>query len=249
MFCLVCVSAVAEEAAGGAIDEATQVAQKAVRWTLSLDPFTLAVIFLFLATIVGVIVKGRLRDRCLKSYHEYPVKVVLDTVSKGGRFVLGNAGFEVLPEEPEGTALGNRLGFILYQNEYGRLRCIIRDPAALDKREAKRRRKRLKRIRRPGPSRRFGRWLSNLAGSFKDAFNDFLSLMMGRFRPQAVADLSKGREKYAGRLGDANKPGGSFHGTFTSAVTMARASAARLACRAAAALRGRRRPRNRQRGP
>lgn len=199
LLCMVCVSAYGEEGAG-TLQEAAQVAGKAVKWTLSLDPLALALIFLFLATMVGVIVKGRLRDRCLKSYHKFPVRVVLDTVSRDGRFILGNAGFEILPPEPEGTPLGNRIGFVLYQNEYGRLRYLAQDPDSLEPREAKRRRKRRKRVRRPGFIRRFGRWLSNLAGSFKDAFNDFLSLMMGRFRPQALTDLSQGREKYTGKM-------------------------------------------------
>jgi hypothetical protein len=171
---------------------------KFVNWLWSLDPFSLTLLFLLVATIVGTILKGRSRDRCYKQMEGFDVVLVLEDREFRGILDVGNAGMETSPGEPPEGPFARRTGFLLPKSEYGGLRMIYRIPGDMDGAMRRRRDKLLRRVTRPGLFRLIGRRLSNLAGSFKDAFTEFFSLVMGRLTSK-VGGL-KSQKTYVDRM-------------------------------------------------
>ncbi|MBN1810173.1 MAG: hypothetical protein JW909_14000 [Planctomycetes bacterium] len=194
---LAAAQAAAGEAAPAAGGSETAV-KNAIRWTLSLDPFTLTLAFLVVATVIGTLLKGRARDRCYKRMQRFNVRLGLDDRTVAGRLSVGNAGMEVLPDEPEQGPFGKRTGFILPKAEYGRVRSLVRLPDRMQKKWKNRREGMIRRVTNPGIARRTGRGLSNLAGSFKDAFGEFFNLMMGRLN--AGLGAIKSQQTYVSRM-------------------------------------------------
>jgi len=149
-------------------------------WILSLDPFSLAILFIILSTLVGTLMQGRSRDRCYKRLSGFNVFLVLDDGKVEGVLCVGNAGIEIKPEDPPEGPFGPRTGFVLPKAEYGRISTIYTIPDQMNDVSAGRRKNIVNRVLHPGVFTRAGRWFSNLAGSFKDAFTQLFNLVAGK---------------------------------------------------------------------
>ena len=101
---------------------------KFVDWLWSLDPFSLTLLFLIIATLIGTIAKGRSRDRCYRRMEGFNVFLVLDDRKVEGVLDVGNAGMEMTSGDPPAGPFAGRTGFILPKSEYSRLRMIYRVP-------------------------------------------------------------------------------------------------------------------------
>ncbi|HHN47018.1 MAG TPA: hypothetical protein ENN09_06205 [Planctomycetes bacterium] len=184
--------------APGAAGEAAAAMKNVINWTLKLDPFTLTLIFLILATIIGTLLKGRSRDRCYKRMRYFPIRLVLDDRTVNGRLTVGNAGIELEPDKPEMGPFGARTGFLLPRGELGRVRTMYRVLGRLSAAERRARDAMMRQVRKPGIARRIGRFFTNLAGSFKDAFTELFSVLMGRLN--ANLGTLKSQQAYITRV-------------------------------------------------
>jgi len=92
-------AACAEDAAKTAA-EADSFLDHLLNWLLSLDPFSLALLFIVLSTLIGTLLKGRSRDRCYKQMAGFNVFLVLDDGKVQGVLTVGNAGIETTLENP-----------------------------------------------------------------------------------------------------------------------------------------------------
>jgi small nuclear ribonucleoprotein (snRNP)-like protein len=168
------------------------------------DTFAITIIFIVITTLVGAFVKGRTRDRCLKSFSGCPVTLE----KKDGKYVWGkarieNSGLELVYIEPYIDEKDNHTetSYILYKSEYGQMQALIRYVDELDPKLLKRRHKDLEKNRHLGWHLLFVRKVRNVFGTVRDSIVEVLNLFMGRIKTAVPASkMLEGQDKYTSAL-------------------------------------------------
>ncbi len=164
---------------------------------LSDNALLIALLFLFLAAIIGVILQQRRRDRCLKLFKDYHVC----WHSRTGDILWGD--LLVYPKAIEllfDTPYENRQGIVknsalLYQAHFESTQLLVRVPQGLSDREAWQRRRPMKRCFRPSLPRRIIRWFRNLLFTLRDAVAQALSLVLGQIAKSRPGDSVLAQKK------------------------------------------------------
>ena len=120
-------------------------------------PYTaITIIFIILATGVGVFVRKRSRDKCLRDF-EHNMVTLEDTSGKTiwGKLRVENTGLEFTYPEKQQDADGHEeASYILYKYEYPNIAAVIRFHDDLSERNKTEREKELERTYHPGWWRR-----------------------------------------------------------------------------------------------
>jgi len=134
------------------------------------NPFLLTLFFLLTTSLLGIILKGRSTDRCLRDLRGFPVCVALvDRKEIWGRLRVANSGLELSYERPHPEDGYNETSALLFGNEFDKIWHVARHAGELDEMDEQDRTVYLEKMSHPSVARRLGRRLRNLVSSLKDA--------------------------------------------------------------------------------
>ncbi|KPJ62790.1 MAG: hypothetical protein AMS15_02840 [Planctomycetes bacterium DG_23] len=158
---------------------------------------------LFLATLIGLIIKAFSRDRCLKDFNKYPVALVLtDNESACGRCSLHSTGLELLYDKVTEKEGHPEASFLLYKSEYDRIFTARRYHSTLTEEMKKARQRILEKTYHPRFFRRLKRRIRNLFSSVKDAILEAFNMAFGQMKTRYGQDAAlKSQDKYLRRIG------------------------------------------------
>ncbi len=165
------------------------------------DTFAITIIFVVICTMAGAFVKGRSKDRCLKSFAGHPITIR----KKDGSFISGNlrvetSGMELVYDSVE-EGLNVKASSILYKNEYETIYSLIRYVDELDAKGLKIRERDLNRTSHTNFSARFIRNIRNFFGTIRDSLLEVTNLFMGRAKTMIPAgQVLQGQDKYTSSL-------------------------------------------------
>ena len=168
------------------------------------DTFAITVIFIVLSTVIGAFVKGRSRDRCLKSLSGYPVTLERkDGKRVWGQLHVENSGLELSYYEPYLDVKDNHIetSYVLYKNEYSEIRALICYVDDLDPKLKSSRLKIFKKTRHPGLCHILMRKVRNIFGTVRDSIMEAVNLFMGRVKTATPAGkMLQGQDKYTANI-------------------------------------------------
>lgn len=161
-------------------------------WHVLLDnAFPLTILFIFLAAVIGVIVKLRRKDKCLKLFQGYHVSY-LTTAGQAiwGDLVVYSQGLELRFDAPYTTRRGLvKSSAMLYESDTANCLALCRSEAGLSDEEKRQRQRQIRRSFRPGLLRRLLRTVRNIINTLRDAFAKALTALIGqlaRARPDSA---------------------------------------------------------------
>jgi len=167
-------------------------------------PYTaITIIFIVLATGVGVFIRRRSRDKCLRDFERNMVTLE-DTTGKTiwGSLRVENTGVEFVYPEKNADADGHIEGsYILYKHEYGNIGLVIRYHDRLSEQNKKKRRRELKRTYHPGPWRREKRRIANVFKTVRDSVAEIVNLLISQAKKTTPArGLLSSQDKYVSQM-------------------------------------------------
>ncbi|MBM4080029.1 MAG: hypothetical protein FJ272_05910 [Planctomycetes bacterium] len=158
--------------------------------------FTL--LFLFLSTVVGVLLRARAVDKCLKDLDGTHLVVETRAGKKiWGRAAVTSTGLEVAFVSPHGMRSRKKRSYIIYKNEFPAVRIFLRYLDKLSD-EAKAQRDRdLRFTYHPNWFQRRWRGVCNIMNAIRDAVIEGFTIMVGQVRKTRVAaPLAAVQDKY-----------------------------------------------------
>ncbi len=181
------------------------------------DTFAITIIFIVISTIVAAFIRGRNKDRCLRSFSGDLV-----TLEKlGGKIIWGklrveNTGLELLYKTRYQDKSGHdELSYILYKNEYSRIQAIIRYHDKLDEQAKSERDKDLNDTYHPTGSKRFLRKTRNFFNTVRDSVLEVVNLLIGQAKKTSGAGviltaqdkhISQMKQELVGAVGTSFEP-------------------------------------------
>jgi len=151
-------------------------------WQVLLDNgLALTVLFIFLSAIVGVVLKVRRKDKCLKFLNDYHVSYL----TTGGRALWGDLtvysqGIELRFDAPYTTRHGLiKTSALIYPEELDKCLALCRTEGSLTAQEIAARKRQVRRSFNPGLVRRGLRWCRNLINTLRDAFSKAMTAIIG----------------------------------------------------------------------
>ena len=174
----------------------------ALKW-LAANPFIVAMIFLVLAALVGVIISRRIGDRVLCDFQGYPVTLELDDGSVyHGELDVEKTGLEFHYEKTTPQDGPTKTSFIIYKPEYDTVHALLRYPDRLNDKQLEARQKAAARAYHPNVFRRARRRVRNFLAGAKDSVTEAFGLVMGQAKGiQAAAPVMKSGGKYIDQVG------------------------------------------------
>jgi len=168
------------------------------------DTFLITVIFIVICTVVGAFVKGRAKDACLRDFSGENVFLEqIDGKIVWGKLNVENTALEFIYSE-EYLDKKNRhieTSYVLYKNEFIRVKMIARYADALSGEDKKQREKELKEITDPARVKRLGRKIHNFFGTVRDSLLEILNLFMGQVKTSMPAGkILAGQDKYVSEI-------------------------------------------------
>ena len=167
-------------------------------------PYTaLTIIFIILATGVGVFVRKRSRDKCLRDF-EHNMVTLENTSGKTiwGKLRVENTGLEFLYPEKHQDADGHQeASYILYKYEYPNIAAVIRFHDDLSDRNKTERDKELRRTYHPGWWRRQKRRTLNIFKTVRDSVVEIVNLLMSQAKKASPASkVLTSQDKYVSQM-------------------------------------------------
>ena len=131
------------------------------------DILTLSLVFLIGSALLGVFLRSRSRDRCLKDFEGYQVNVQETPEKRAwGRLVVYPNGAELIYREPHRDAQGHvETSVVYYGDQLRKARFILRAHDELSPSKQERRAASIRRTYRPTLTRRLRRSLWNTINS------------------------------------------------------------------------------------
>ena len=167
------------------------------------NTFAITIIFIVISAVVGMFIKGRKKDKCLKDFSRYIVTVEkVDGKEIWGRLRVENTGMELMYETVHKDEDGHLEGsYIIYKNEYGNIAALLRYHSKLSEAGKKRRQKQLDRTYHPGFFSRLKRKIANLFRTVRDSVMEIVNMVIsqaGKVGPAGSVISSQG--KYVSRM-------------------------------------------------
>ncbi len=166
--------------------------------------FSLTLLFIFVSAIVGIYVKRRSRDRCLKDFHGFQVRIEL----KDGKFIWGRllvfpSGVELIYPRPhrDDDHGHDETSYIMLQDHLAQVQAIYRYHDELTAANQARRLQDVRRTYHPNLGRRFGRWFRNFLNTFRDAINESMGLVMARMKAGSHSTVMQTQDKRLNEMG------------------------------------------------
>jgi len=167
----------------------------------------ITLLFIFLTAIVGVVVKQRRRDRCLKLLDGHHVSY-LDQVAGAlwGDLRVFSQGLDLTFDAPHRNRRGlSKSSVLIYPQQYEQMLSICRVDQGLTEPEQQARVRQVRRTFRPNVLRRGLRSIRNLLGTLQDAFSKAIQAIIGavaRMRPagSVVETQQAGVQEISGTL-------------------------------------------------
>ncbi|MCK5450540.1 MAG: hypothetical protein KAI70_02095 [Candidatus Omnitrophica bacterium] len=166
------------------------------------DTFALTIISIVLFTVVAAFIRGRIRDKCLKSFEKN--MVTLEKTS--GKIIWGklrveNTGLELIYSEKNKKSNGHEENsYIMYKSEYPEIQALVRYHDQLSDRTRKERDKELKKVYHPTLLRRFLRKIQNIFKTVKDSLMDVVNLLIGQTKKTSIGRSLSSQDKYVTKL-------------------------------------------------
>jgi hypothetical protein len=167
-------------------------------------PYTaITIIFIILATGVGVFVRKRSRDKCLRDFEQNMVTLE-DKSGKTiwGRLRVENTGLEfIYPAKHKDQQGHEEASYILYKYEYPNIGAVIRFHDELSERNKRARERELKRTYHPGPWRRLKRSVMNIFRTVRDSVVEIVNLLISQAKKASPAGkMLTSQDKYVAQM-------------------------------------------------
>jgi hypothetical protein len=163
----------------------------------------ITILFIIFAAAVGVFIRKRSRDKCLKDFSRN--LVTLEEIS--GKIVWGklrveNTGLElVYPEKHKDEDGHDEASYILYKYEYSNIEAVIRFHDELSEDNKKEREKELKRTYHPTLLRRLKRKIINVFKTIRDSVMEIVNLLMSQAKKATPAGaVLTSQDKYVSQM-------------------------------------------------
>ncbi|MGD2093690.1 MAG: hypothetical protein PVH77_01650 [Phycisphaerales bacterium] len=167
-------------------------------------PYTaITIIFIVLATAVGVFVRKRSRDKCLRDF-EHNMVTLEDAAGKTiwGKLRVENTGLEfIYPAKHKDKQGHDEASYILYKYEYPRVGAVIRFHDELSEDNKAEREKELKRTYHPGLWRRSKRRMLNVLRTIRDSVVEIVNLLISQAKKATPAGkMLTSQDKYVSQM-------------------------------------------------
>jgi len=167
------------------------------------DTMTITIIFIVVATVLGIFLKGRSRDRCLKDFARYMITLE----NKAGKSIWGTlrvetTGLELTYPEKHTNSDGNiNVSYILYKSEFGTIQALVRLHEQLTDPNKKHREKTLKQTYHPSIFRRMRRNVRNFFNTVRDSVMEISTLLIGQAKKSAaMGKMISSQDKHVSRM-------------------------------------------------
>lgn len=176
---------------------------------MTIDALSLTIIFIIAAAFIGAFVRGRRKDKCLKSFSGDMVTLVLvDSRKFAGRLRVETTGVElVYADKAAGGEAGNdergevEGSFIFYRSDFGSLSRLLRLHSMLDAKARRERDRELRRTYHPNFLRRFCRKLANIFRTVRDSIVEVVNVLLAQARGRGVGGaVLTSQDKYIGQM-------------------------------------------------
>jgi hypothetical protein len=140
---------------------------------------------IFVATLIGSVLRARHRDRSLKDFDGYPILIEhRDGRVMWGSLDLDSTGFELgYRHNVDDALMYAKTSYVFYQNEYPNIQAIYRHVDALSPEDRKRRDRSWERAFHPGPFRYTIRTVRNFINTAIDSLMEIVDLFIKGSRP------------------------------------------------------------------
>jgi len=168
------------------------------------DTFAITIISIVVFTVIAAFIKGRSKDKCLKSFNGD--QVTLEEPSGKtvwGKLRVENTGLELVYKNVYIDKKGHEeKSFMLYKSEYPNIQALIRYHDELDKKNKKHRDKELKRVYHPSLLRRLKRKIQNIFKTVRDSVMEVVNLLIGQAKKAATpaGSILTSQDKYVSQL-------------------------------------------------
>lgn len=167
------------------------------------DTFAITIIFIVVSTIVAAFVRGRNKDRCLRSFSADLVTIE-ETNGKTiwGKLRVENTGLELVYEKTHKDKSGHdETSYILYKNEYPNIQVLIRFHDDLDEHAKKERDKKLNETYQPTDFKRYQRKTRNFFNTVRDSVLEVANLLIGQAKKTAPGGaVLTSQDKYVSQM-------------------------------------------------
>ncbi|MEM1210862.1 MAG: hypothetical protein AAGI68_01055 [Planctomycetota bacterium] len=160
-------------------------------WQVLLDNgLPLTILFIFLVAVIGLLLKARRKDKCLKLFNgDHATLLGRDGACTWGDARVYSQGLELAFDRPHVTRLGlTKASALVYPAVLEGSYALCRVEAGLSDRECARRRRQVRRSFRPGIIRRTLRTLRNLLNTLRDAFSQAMNAIIGALAKSRPGD-------------------------------------------------------------
>lgn len=149
---------------------------------------------IFALTLVGAYLRSTVKDRCLKSFVDFPVTLELASGKTAwGVLHLAPTGMELQYADAVQDEQHIESSYVLYAPEYQSVQAIYRYASQLCDEDRDRREEDVQQAFHPRPLRRLARDLRNFMSTATESVNDVLNVAIGRVRLTAGSQTSISR--------------------------------------------------------
>ena len=166
--------------------------------------FLYTVGLIFLTALLGIFVRRRSRDRCLKDLSDYHVTIEMkDGRVMWGQLVVFPNGLELLYAMPNRNADGHvETSYVIMADHLASIQAVYRYHDELNDENKAARRREIDRTYHPNLLRRTARWLRNFLNTFRDAFNQSLGAYLSYAKKDKNASqVIKTQDKQLAKIG------------------------------------------------
>ncbi|MEM6553735.1 MAG: hypothetical protein AAF750_16575 [Planctomycetota bacterium] len=167
-------------------------------WQVLLDNgLPLTILFIFLVAVIGLLLKARRKDKCLKLFNgDHATLLGRDGACTWGDARVYSQGLELTFDRPHETRLGlTKASALVYPAVLEGSYALCRVEAGLSAEECARRRRQVRRSFRPGLIRRTLRTLRNLLNTLRDAFSQAMNAIIGALAKSRPGDSVLAKEQ------------------------------------------------------
>jgi small nuclear ribonucleoprotein (snRNP)-like protein len=157
-----------------------------------IDGFTITIIFIFLAAIIGAVLNSRAMDRCLKTWNGYHVAVE----EKDGKTIWGTmklfpTGIELDYLNPVLDRQGHHeSSYIIYKDQYSSMHVIYRYLEDIPSDQKLRRSKEIKSLQKRVLVKLLWRKIRNIFNTLKDAVAETFSIILGKVKSGRIGAIT-----------------------------------------------------------
>ena len=163
----------------------------------------ITIIFVIVAAIVAMFVRGRKKDKCLNDFAQSLITIE-DTSGKmiWGKLTVENTGLELTYDKPHKDEQGHvETSYILYKSEYSKIQALVRYHEYLSDEAKKKRQLELDKTYHPGFFQRLKRKTLNIFKTVRDSVMEILNLLISQAKKATPAGaMLSSQDKYVSQM-------------------------------------------------